>query len=42
MANDGTFQEKVEISLCRAVLVTEGVHHAPSLQRFSRDKPFRG
>ena len=25
------FQEKAEISLCRAMLVTEGVHRAPSL-----------
>ena len=38
------FQEKAEISLCRAMLelVTEGVHRAPSLQRFSRESPFRG
>ena len=41
-ANDGVFQEKAEISLCRAMLVTEGVHRAPSLQRFSRESPFRG
>ena len=27
----GIFQEKAEISLCRALLVTEGVHRAPSL-----------
>ena len=27
----GVFQEKAEISLCRAMLVTEGVHRAPSL-----------
>ena len=27
----GVFQEKVEIRLCRATLVTEGVHRAPSL-----------
>ena len=31
LANDGVFQEKAEISLCRAMLVTEGVHRAPSL-----------
>ena len=29
--NGGVFQEKAEISLCRAMLVTEGVHRAPSL-----------
>ena len=27
----GAFQEKAEISLCRAMLVTEGVHQALSL-----------
>ena len=42
MAKDGVFQEKVEISVCRAVLVSEAVQRAPSLQRFSRDSPFRG
>ena len=42
LANDGVFQEKAEISVCRAMLVTEGVHRAPSLQRFSRESPFRG
>ena len=30
-ANDGVFQGKAEISVCRAMLVTEGVHRAPSL-----------
>ena len=31
LAYSGVFQEKAEISLCRAMLVTEGVHRAPSL-----------
>ena len=31
LANGLFFQEKVEISLCRAMLVTEGVHRTPSL-----------
>ena len=30
LAKDGVFQEKVEISVCRAMLVTEGVHRAHS------------
>ena len=31
LAYSGVFQEKAEISLCRAMLVTEGVHRVPSL-----------
>ena len=31
LPNDGVFQEKAETSLCRVMLVTEGVHRALSL-----------
>ena len=31
LAYSGVFQEKAEISLCQSMLVTEGVHRAPSL-----------
>ena len=31
MANNGVLPEKAKISLCRAMLVAEGVHCAPSL-----------